>query len=114
MSLATSEGVLVILYATDHFHVMVSPAPLIKLHPLLLKCCIHYLPFLLCKHQIIFRCNSTIFIQITINNLRLLHMLLIAVVAFDPCELKITCGCVFYSTLHETCILHTIRKSGPC
>ena len=25
MSLATSKGVLVILYATDHFHVMVLP-----------------------------------------------------------------------------------------
>ena len=41
-------------------------------------------------------------------------MLLIAVVVLDTRELKITCGRVFYSTLYETRILHTRRKSGPC
>ena len=29
-------------------------------------------------------------------------------------NVKITCGRVFYSMLHETCILQTIKKSGPC
>ena len=39
MSLATSKGVLVILYASDHFHVMVLPHSIADIK--ILAWCIH-------------------------------------------------------------------------